>query len=68
MFICTKGVYTILADETKDCSKKEQLAIVLHYIDVEAVTIFQIKRMIQPSARNSILGIYGWIQLSASRH
>ena len=29
---------------------------------------FQIKRMIQSSARNSILGIYGWIQLSASRH
>ena len=28
----------------------------------------QIKRMIQCSARNSILGIYGWIQLSASRH
>ena len=32
-------------------------------------TVFiQIKRMIQSSARNSILGLYGWIQLSASRH
>ena len=29
---------------------------------------FQIKSMIQSSARNSILGIYGWIQLSASHH
>ena len=32
-------------------------------------TVFiQIKRMIQSSTRNSILGIYGWIQLSASCH
>ena len=30
-----------------------------------AVTVLtQIKRMIQSSARNSILGIYGWIQLA----
>ena len=35
------GVYTILADETKDCSKKEQLAIVLRYVDVEAVKLFE---------------------------
>ena len=24
-------------NETKDCSKKEELAIVIHYVDVEAV-------------------------------
>ena len=29
---------------------------------------FQIKRMIQSSTRNSILGIYGWIQLRVSCH
>ena len=34
------GAYTILADETKDCSKKEQLAIVLRYVDVEEVKLF----------------------------
>ena len=34
----------------------------------EHTVLTQIKRMIQSSARNSILGIYGWIQLSASRH
>ena len=35
------GVYTILADETKDCSKKEQLAIVLRYVDVEEGKLFE---------------------------
>ena len=35
------GAYTILADETKDCSKKEQLAIVVRYVDVEAVKLFE---------------------------
>ena len=33
------GVYSILADETKDCSKKEQLAIVLRYVDIETATV-----------------------------
>ena len=37
--VCKAGTYTILADETKDCSKKEQLAIVVRYVDVEAVTL-----------------------------
>ena len=35
------GAYTILADETKDCSKVEQLAIVVRYVDVEAVKLFE---------------------------
>ena len=30
------GVFSILADESKDCSKKEQLAIVLRYVDDSA--------------------------------
>ena len=33
------GAYTILADETKDYSKKEKLAIVVRYVDVEAVKL-----------------------------
>lgn len=33
------GVYSILADETKDCSRREQLAIVLRYVDIETATI-----------------------------
>ena len=39
--VCKAGVYTILADETKDCSKKEQLAIIVRYVDVEAVKLFE---------------------------
>jgi hypothetical protein len=35
------GVYTILAEETKDCSKKEQLANVLLYVDIEAAQLFE---------------------------
>ena len=31
------GVFSLLADETKDCSKQEQLAIVLRYVDSKAV-------------------------------
>ena len=34
---------------------------------IQITVFFQIKRKIQSSERNSILGIYGWIQLSASR-
>ena len=43
MFICIQkvGVYTILADETKDCSQKEQFAKVLIYVVVEAVKLFE---------------------------
>lgn len=29
------GMFSLLADETKDCSKREQLAIVLRYVDIE---------------------------------
>ena len=32
------GVYSILTDETKDCSKAEQLAVVLKYVDVHTAT------------------------------
>ena len=31
------GVYSLLADESKDCSKQEQLAITLRYVDDNAV-------------------------------
>ena len=31
------GFYSILADESKECSKHEQMAIVLRYVDVETV-------------------------------
>ena len=39
--VCKAGAYAILADETKDCSKKEQLTIVVHYVNVEAVKLFE---------------------------
>ena len=35
------GMYSILADETKDCSKKEQLSLVVRYADVNSATIFE---------------------------
>ena len=35
------GAFTLLADETKDCSKKEQLAIVLHYVDINTVNLHE---------------------------
>ena len=31
------GVYSLLADESKDCSKQEQLAITLRYVDDNVV-------------------------------
>ena len=37
--VCKAGTYTILADETKDYGKKEQPAIVIRYVDVEAVKL-----------------------------
>ena len=40
----------------------------LEHITKWNIVFFQIKRMIQSRARNSILGIHGWIQLSASHH
>ena len=33
------GMYSILADETKHCSKVEQLAIVLRYVDLGSVMV-----------------------------
>ena len=33
------GVYSKLADETKDCSKVEQLAIVLRYVEVSTYSL-----------------------------
>ena len=35
MAVRKAGVYSVLADETKDCSKQEQLAIVIRYVDEE---------------------------------
>ena len=32
------GFYSILADESKDCSKTEQLAIVLRYVEIDTPT------------------------------
>ena len=43
--ICTEvkdaGVYSILADETKDSSKTEQMAIVVRYVDVKEAKIHE---------------------------
>ena len=43
--ICTEvkdaGVYSILADETKDSSKTEQMAIVIRYVDVKQAKIHE---------------------------
>ena len=43
--ICNKirdaEVYSVLADETKDCSKKEQLSIVLRYVDIESAIQYE---------------------------
>ena len=39
--IRTAGVYSLLADETKDISKREQLAIVLRYVDPEKASIHE---------------------------
>ena len=43
--ICTSvqkaGLFSILADESKDCCKREQLAIVLRYVDLQTSTIFE---------------------------
>ena len=35
------GVFSVLADETKDCSKSEQIAIVLRYVDVKEATVHE---------------------------
>ena len=35
------GMYYMLADEMKDCSKREQLSIVLRYVDLESATIHE---------------------------
>ena len=35
------GIYSIMADETRDCSKKEQLSIVVRYVDVESADVHQ---------------------------
>ena len=29
------GIYSVLADEIKDCSKEEQLSIVIRYVDID---------------------------------
>lgn len=35
------AVYSTLADECKDCSKREKLAIVVRYVDVDTATVFE---------------------------
>ena len=35
------GVFSILADESKDCSKREQMAIVVRYVDADSATVFE---------------------------
>ena len=35
------GFYSLLADETKNVSKREQLAIVLRYVDTEKASIHE---------------------------
>ena len=33
--------FSILADETKDLSKQEQMAIVIRYVDVQSCTVYE---------------------------
>ena len=48
------GYFSILVDETKDLSKHEQLAIVVHYIDVySAVVHEQFLSYIEPISLNA---------------
>ena len=35
------GLYSILVDQTKDCSKQEQMAIVLRYVDVKTSAVLE---------------------------
>ena len=35
------GVFSLLADETKDASKVEQLAIVLRYVDINTASVYE---------------------------
>ena len=35
------GIYSIMADETRDYSKKEQLSIVVRYVDVEYANVYE---------------------------
>ena len=35
------GIYSIMADETRDYSKKEQLSIVVRYVDVESANVYE---------------------------
>ena len=39
--VCKAGAYTFLADETKDCSKREQLAIVVRHVEVDKAKLFE---------------------------
>ena len=35
------SIFSILVDETKDCSKKEQISISFRYVDIESAMIFE---------------------------
>ena len=39
--ICSVGVFSLLADETKDIGKCEQLAIVIRYVNAETKKIHE---------------------------
>jgi len=47
------GVFSILADESKDCSKKEQLAIVLRYVDDSAAQNERFLTYVEAKALNA---------------
>ena len=34
-------VFSVLVDETKDCSKSEQMATVLRYVDIKEATVHE---------------------------
>ena len=38
-FVQKVGYFSVLADETKDISKKEQLAVVVRYVDLETAKV-----------------------------
>ena len=35
------GIYSIMADETRNYSKKEQLSVVVRYVDVESTNVYE---------------------------
>ena len=48
------GFYSILANETKDLSKREQLAIVVHYVDIESKDVTIVERFLTYTEATSL--------------